>query len=223
MTRTIRRLRDVAGSILTAVGAAVGMFLVLVWTAINVVRTSETVIGRSPVDIGVPELWLWILVLAIAAGCTIWLERGGYRRLRANPAGGGPFAILALVCLPLIGLPMALVASLLVTVPPALGNLFLLACVAVAGWLALYDGLERLDLRLSQFVRGAALAFWPTVAVVLVDSVVRIGVGFEAALGPTAANAILVLGGLGWQVVVLAVGFELTQPTPERPVHSLEK
>lgn len=199
------------------------MFLVLVWTAINVLRTTEVVIGRSPVDVGVPELWLWILVLAIAAGCTIWLERGGYRRLRADPTGGGPFAILALVCLPLVGLPTILVVSLLVAVAPALGNLFFLACVAVAGWLALYDGLERLDLRLSQFVRGAALAFWPTVAVVVVDSFVRVGAGFEAILGPTAANAILVLVGVGWQVVVLAVGFELTQPAPERPVHSLEE
>lgn len=219
MTRTIRRLRRVAGTLLAEVGGAVGTFLVLSWLAINVVRAGERALGASLVAAGLPALGVWLLVLAVAVAATIRLERGGYRRLGAATDAGLEFALLSVLCLPWALFPTAYALSAVVDGPALLTNGYFVGCVLLGAWLALYGGRERLGLDRSQFVRAAAVALAALVGVWAVDSVIHATVDLAALAGARiGADATRVTVGLAWQAVVLVAGFGRPTPPSDGPV-----
>lgn len=207
MTRTVRRFHAIVRAAIGEILAAVGTFVVLLWTGVHLVRTLEASVGVALTPAVVPELWRWVVLLALAAVLTIWLERRGYRRLGADPAGGWTAAVLAVVSLPLSVLPIGIALSALGVLSASVLPPFLLACVAVAGWLALYGGLERLGLESGQFLFAAALACVPPVAIVVTDALVDLGSVAAALAEPTLLTAATVVLAIGWQVVVIVFSF----------------
>ncbi|ARS90017.1 hypothetical protein [Natrarchaeobaculum aegyptiacum] len=206
MTRTVRRFQTIARAAIGEILAAIGTFVLLSWTGLHLVRTLDVAVTAT-IDAAVPELWRWVVVLAVAAALTIWLERGGYRRLGADPTGGGTAALLAVVSLPLSVLPVGIVIASLGALPAALVNPFLLGCVAIACWLALYDGLDRLDLESSQFLVAAALACCPLLAVAVADALFGLGGAVTTVTASDLATVVTVVLAAGWQTVVLVLAF----------------
>lgn len=193
---------------LAEIGAAVGTFLVLTWLTINTVTVAVRLLGISTADARLPEIGVWVAILAVAAGGTIWLERGGYRRLRADATAGGDVAWLGLFYLPVTFLPAGYALFLLVDLPIAVVHLYLVACVLVAGWLAFYDGLERLGVGTQRFGWTCLVVFVAAIAVAVLTSLIPVGSVLEAVAGPwlTDAPARAVTALLG-QGLVLQHGF----------------
>lgn len=193
---------------LAEIGAAVGTFLVLTWFTINTVTAVVRLLGVSTTDARLPEIGVWVAILAVAAVGTIWLERGGYHRLRADATAGGDFAWLAICYLPFTFLPAGYALFLLVDLPIAVVHLYLVACVLVAGWLAFYDGLERIGVGTAQFGWAFLSAFAASIAVVVLTSTVPIGSLLEAVIGSWSIDdpvrAVTALLGQG---LVLQYGF----------------
>lgn len=223
MTRTVRRFQAIGRAAIGEILAAVGTFVLLSWTGVHLVRTLDPA-AVVAADAVVPELWRWVAVLTLAAALTIWLERGGYRRLGADPTGGGTAAVLAVVSLPLSVVPAGIALSSLGLRSGSIVNSFLLGCVAVACWLALYDGLERLDLESRQFLVAGASASLPPIAVAVVDTLVGLGDVLSTVVEPDLLIAVTVALAVGWQLVVIVLAFlrpvslENRRPqfTPER-------
>ena len=194
---------------LAEIGAAVGTFAALTWLTGNAVVAAVRLLGVSAGS-RIPEAGVWIGILCLAAVGTIWLERGGYRRLRADPTAGGDFAWLSLCYLPVTFLPAAYAASALVELPAVVANLYLVACVLVAGWLSFYGGLERLGVTAAQFGRAFLAAFVPAAAAAVLASLVPVGIGavLETLPGPRPpAEAVLAALALLGQGLVLRFGF----------------
>ncbi|TYT61927.1 hypothetical protein [Natrialba swarupiae] len=208
VTKTIRTLRTTAGSMLTEIAAAIGTFVGLVWLTANVVLAGVQGTDLSPATAGIPEELVWLGILAVASLGTIWLERDGYRLIRADPHGGGNFAWLSVCYLPCTFLPVGYALSLLLEIPGVFVNLYLVACVLLGGWLAFYGGLDRLDLELSSFV-------WTFLVVVGMALVVFTAETVLTAVGPlewltdtwVLADTTLALFAIAGQGVVLFVGF----------------
>lgn len=193
---------------LAAIGAAVGTFVVLTWLAINSVTVIARLFDSSAGSARLPEIGVWVLILAVAAGGTIWLERGGYRRLRADATAGGDAAWLALCYLPGTFLPAGYALFLLADLPVVVVHLYLVACVLVAGWLAFYDGLDRLGVGTQRFGWTCLVVFVAALAVGALTSLVPVGSLLEAAVGSWSADepvraATALLG----QGLVLQYGF----------------
>lgn len=210
MTRTIRRLRATGRAVLVELGAAVGTFVGLAWAASNAAMAIDGEFGGSigersaPV---VPEVAVWAGVFGVAVGGTLWLERGGYRRLGANATGGIDFAWLSVVALPATFLPGAYALSLLVDPPAGAANLYPLGCALVGARLAFYGGLERLRLdRIGLGRPGVAVAV-AALAVVAVAALAPVAAVIDAlgAARVTEASLRVAVACLG-QVLVLRLG-----------------
>ncbi|RQG92107.1 hypothetical protein [Natrarchaeobius chitinivorans] len=217
MSNTVRTLRATAASMLLEIGAAIGTFVGLSWFGANAALAVVRGVGTSPADAGVPEEAVWFGILVAASLGTIWLERSGYRTIRANPAGGGEFARLSVCYLPVTFLPAGYALSSVVGGSGLVVNLYLIACVLVGGWLSFYGGLERLDVTSAYFVRTFLLVFCSAVFLAVagvllpVSDVLRVFVRT-----PVLGGATLALFALAGQILVLFAGFGIAvrDPTP---------
>ncbi|MEY7848931.1 hypothetical protein AB7C87_06955 [Natrarchaeobius sp. A-rgal3] len=208
VTKTIRTLRTTAGSMLTEIAAAIGTFVGLVWLTANVVLAGVQGTDLSPATAGVPEELVWLGILGVASLGTIWLERDGYRLIRADPNGGGNFAWLSVCYLPFTFLPVGYALALLFEIPAVFVNLYLVACVLLGGWLAFYGGLERLDLEISSFAWTFLVVFGAALVLFTAETVVS-PVGLLDWLAGTwlLADTTLAVFALLGQGVVLFAGF----------------
>lgn len=206
MTRTVRRFQAIARAAIGEILAAIGTFVLLSWTGVHLVRTLDRS-AATAIGAVVPELWRWVAVLAVATALTIWLERGGYHRLGADPTGGGTAAVLAVVSLPLSVVPVGIALSILGLLSIPLANSFLLVCVGLAGWLALYDGLERLGLESGQFLVAGTLASVPAVTAAVTDALFGLGAVVTTVAEPNLVTAVAVAFGMGWQGTVIVLAF----------------
>ncbi|MFC4248504.1 hypothetical protein ACFOZ7_16465 [Natribaculum luteum] len=148
-------------SLLTGLGRAFGTTVGVAWTTILVGVMVARVAGVTAADLEsvVPLEVVGAGVLVLAVGLASWLEDGGYERLGADPTGGAQFAWLAFFYLPLAVLPLRVgLGATTAGGPTGVAALSVqLGCVALAVWLSLYGGLDRLGLE-TRRVGHAALA-----------------------------------------------------------------
>lgn len=195
---------------LAEIGAAVGTFVGLTWLTGNTVTATVRLLGVSTIDAWIPETGVWIGILCVAAVGTVWLERGGYRRLGADASAGGDFAWLSLCYLPVTFLPTGYALSIFVDLPPVVVHLYLVACALSAGWLAFYGGFERLGITAAQFSWAFLAVFATAVAGAVLAALFPIGIqpALETAFGARVpAEAGLAAIALFGQGLTLRFGF----------------
>ncbi len=140
-----------------AFGTAVGVAGVTILVGVTVARLAG--VTTADLESVAPLEVVGVGVLVLAVGLASWLEDGGYERLGADPTGGARFAWLAFFYLPLAVLPLRVALGATTTSgPTGVATLSVqLGCVALAAWLSLYGGLDRLGLE-TRHVGHAALA-----------------------------------------------------------------
>ncbi|RQG97405.1 hypothetical protein [Natrarchaeobius oligotrophus] len=205
MTKTIRTIRTTAETMLTEIGTAVGVFVGLAWLAANVATVAGTVGDWSVLAVGVPEVGRWLGVLAVASLGTIWLERDGYRSVRADPTSGGEFAWLSVCYLPVGFLPTAYAVGQFVSIPAA-ANLYLIACTVGGGWLAFYGGLDRLGVDSDRFGWTSLVVFAVVLVAVAIDSTIGPPATLET-IEPLGADVAVASLAFVCQSLALVVGF----------------
>lgn len=192
---------------LAEIGAAVGTFVGLVWLGANTVTAADSLTGTSATAVGLPETGVWVAILGVAVGGTIWLERDGYYRLGVDPTRGSDFAWLAIWYLPLTFLPLGYATTRFVD-PSLVVHPYLLACGLLAGWLAFDGGLDRLGVETERLLRTVLLVFAASVVLAVLTSVLPIATTAESMVGSWTTDP-RVLGTLALvgQGLVLVVGF----------------
>ena len=165
-------LRSSVDTVLADANRAFGTFVGLLWICLLAGLLVARAAALASTELTGPTELGWAAAFVAAALGTMWLEDGGYERFGADPDGGATFAWLAVVFVPLAFLPSRFALESL-TGLGGLDPLLALPTTVVAGWLALYGGLERLDLATADFARviGFALALGaiPVAAAALFD------------------------------------------------------
>lgn len=138
-------LRSSVDTVLADAGRAFGTFVGLLWVCLLAGLLVARAAALAPSDPSGPVELGWAAAFVAAALGTTWLEGGGYERFGADPDGGPLFAWLAIVVVPLAVLP-ARYAVGLVLGSGVLDPLLAVPTTLFAGWLAFYDGFERLGL-----------------------------------------------------------------------------
>ncbi|RQG92692.1 hypothetical protein EA462_00200 [Natrarchaeobius halalkaliphilus] len=211
MTKTLRTLRTTVASMLAEVGTAVGVFVGLTWFSANAVALGRATDWTPVSDVGIPEEGLWLCVLAAATVGTIWLERDGYRRIRADPTGGSDFAWLSVCYLPVGFLPTAYALALIVELPSFAASLYLLGCGVTAVWLAFYGGLEWLGVERGQ-LGWTSLVVFGMVGLLFVGGSLNVLGGLLESLDPHRSDPALATASLVGQACALVVGARVSRP-----------
>ncbi|AFZ73520.1 hypothetical protein [Natronobacterium gregoryi] len=166
-------LRSSVGNAVAEFSRSLAAVVGLVWLCFVVSVVTIRILEATTHNVSVSSEPLWIGILVVAVVAAGVLSEDGYERLGVDPSAGWTFAWLAIFFLPFAFAPLRVAVALLATNVALFDALFVFGATLSAGWLAFYDGLERIGLEPVDFARvipyAVALGIGPIAVFLLFD------------------------------------------------------